>query len=428
MPVPTVREVAKKFRDGSLTPSALTDQCLSRIAELNPKLNAFYEVFTAEARAEAERATRDFREGRDRGPLQGIPVGVKDLIDVAGHVTTSGAHKGFHPPAAREDAEVVKRLRAAGAVILGKTALHEWALGVTSNNAHFGPTRNPHDPTRIPGGSSGGSGAALAAGLCLLALGSDTGGSIRIPSALCGTVGLKPTYGLVSLGGVQPLSVSLDHLGPMANSVEDAFLMLEAISDYRRETVKAPKIFLPRNYFFDEVDPEVARLVREAAARLGTVEEVDVPLARTAWETNPVILLSEAAAEHEVRLRDHPDWFGTGMVERFKGGFRYTGVEFARALQLQKEWKGFLAQLLAGGVLALPGTPIPASAIGDREGSAIARVMTRFTAPFNLAGVPVLSVPVGKVGALPVGLQLVASHACESTLWAVAPQFTSLPL
>src|ERR1043166_2860254 len=282
MPVLTARDAAKKFRDGSLTPSALTDQCLARIAELNPKLNAFYEVFTAEARAEAERAMRELREGRDRGPLHGIPVGIKDLIDVAGHVTTSGAHKGFHPPPAREDAEVIKSLRAAGAVILGKTALHEWALGVTSNNAHFGPTRNPHDPSRIPGGSSGGSAAALAAGMCPLALGSDTGGSIRIPSALCGTVGIKPPYGLVSTKGVQPLSNSLDHVGPMANCVEDAFLLLTAIAPSASLLSEdpRPRILLPKNYFFEEVDLDVEQMVRESASRLGPTTEVEVPGAK----------------------------------------------------------------------------------------------------------------------------------------------------
>ncbi len=421
-PLPSVRELGRRFRDGSLTPSALVEDLLGRIARENPKLNAFYEVFTVEARAEAERATREFREGRDRGPLHGIPVGVKDLFDVAGHVTTAGAHKEFHPPPAARDSEVVRRLREAGAVMLGKTGLHEWALGVTSNNAHFGPTRNPHDPSRIPGGSSGGSGAALAAGLCPLALGTDTGGSIRIPSALCGTVGIKPTFGLVDMEGVAPLSRSLDTAGPMANSADDAFLMLEAMSDFKRKDVRKARVLIPKNYFFDGVDAEVIRLVRAAVEPLGPVEEVDVPLALKAWETNPVILLSEAVAVHEQRLKEHPERFGPGMADRFNGGFAYRGVDFARALAFKEEWRSFLQRLLAvpPAVLVVPGTPVPATPIGDREGSAIARVMTRFTSPFNLAGVPVLSLPVGKVGGLPVGLQLVAPPFGESLLWAVA--------
>src|SRR6266550_4138186 len=180
----TAREAARRFRSGSLTPEALTVELFERISIENPKLNAFYELFEAEARADAAGATRELEEGRDRGPLHGIPLGVKDLFDVAGHVTTSGAHPGFRPPPASADSEVVGRLRNAGAVLLGKTAVHEWALGVSTNNEHFGPTRNPVDPERIPGGSSGGSGAALAAGLTVLALGTDTGGSIRLPAAL----------------------------------------------------------------------------------------------------------------------------------------------------------------------------------------------------------------------------------------------------
>jgi aspartyl-tRNA(Asn)/glutamyl-tRNA(Gln) amidotransferase subunit A len=417
----SVRELGRRFRDGSVTPSAYLDELLGRIRELNPKLNAFTEVFGDQAREEAAQATRDLKNGRDRGPLHGIPVGVKDLFDVAGRVTTAGAHPAFHPPPAAKDAAVVRSLREAGAVILGKTGLHEWALGVTSNNAHSGPVRNPHDPARIPGGSSGGSGAALAAGLCPLALGTDTGGSIRIPASLCGTVGIKPTFGLVNVEGLAPLSRSLDTIGPMATTVEDAFLMLEAISDFRRKEVRRARILVAKNYFFDDVLPEVNRLVREAAARLGPVEEVEIPGARKAWDMNPVILLSEAVAVHEERLRDHPERFGPGMADRFQGGFSYRGIDFARALAFRDEWRMELLRLLAmpPSVLVVPATPIPAPLIGDREGAPIARILTRLTSPFNLAGMPVLSVPVGKVEGLPVGMQIVGPSFGESLLWAV---------
>jgi aspartyl-tRNA(Asn)/glutamyl-tRNA(Gln) amidotransferase subunit A len=419
MNVPTIVEAGRRFREGSLTPERLTEDLLGRIAEENPRLNAFYEVFAREARESAARATRELKEGRDRGPLHGIPLGIKDLFDVAGSVTTAGAHRGFHPPPAKEDCEVVARLRQAGAVFLGKTGLHEWALGVSSNNAHFGPTRNPHDPERIPGGSSGGSAAALAAGLCVAALGSDTGGSIRIPAALCGVWGLKPTYGRVSLRGVVPLSRSLDHGGPMANSAEDCFVLLEAMCDFRREPAKRPRILVPRNYFFDDVDPEVARLVRDAAARLGTVESVEAGDPAAAWKANSVMLLADAASVHEERLKAHPEWFGGTLAERFRGGLDSRAVDYARARDAQREWSAFLRRLLGDdAVLAVPATPVPATVIGDREGAPLARVMTRFTAPFNLARVPVLSVPCGKVGALPVGLQLVAAPGRESVLWA----------
>ena len=417
----TAALAGRKFRDGSLTPEQLTGDLLERIERENPRLNAFYEVFASEAQESAARATRELREGSDRGPLHGVPIAVKDLFDVAGHVTTAGAHPGFHPPPARGDSEVVGRLRAAGAVLLGKTAVHEWAFGVSTNNPHFGPTRNPHDTERIPGGSSGGSGAALAAGLTVLALGTDTGGSIRIPAALCGVVGLKLTYGLVSLGGVTPLSRSLDHAGPMAGSVEDAFLLLEAISDFRRRTIARPKILLPRSFFFDDVDGAITDLVRAAASRLGKTESVEVAGVEAVLGANTVILFCDAAALHEEQLKEHPDWFGASVAERMSTGFKHRGVDYARARDVQRDWTAYLTRLLgADAVLAVPTTPVPATVIGDREGAVLGTLMTRLTAPFNLAGVPVLSVPVGKVGALPVGMQLVAAPGRESVLWAVA--------
>ena len=417
----TIAEAGRRFRDGSLSPEALTRELLGKIGRENDGLRAWYEIFGARAAEEAALAGKELKEGRDRGPLHGIPIGVKDLFDVAGSVTTAGAHSGFHPAPAAEDCAVISRLRRAGAVVLGKTALHEWAFGVSSNNVHFGPTRNPHDPSRIPGGSSGGSAAALAAGHCLGALGSDTGGSIRIPSGLCGVVGLKPTYGLVSLRGVTPLSRSLDHGGPMANSVEDVFLMLEAMADFALAPAGCSRVFLPKNYFFDDVEPEIGKLVREAAGRIGKTEIVDVGDVRAVWEANTVILLSDAAAYHEVRLKEHPEWFGGTLAERFKGGLNTRGVDYSRARDVQREWRAFLSRLLGDtAVLCVPSTPIPATVIGDREGAPLARVMTRFTAPFNLAGVPILNVPVGTVGGLPVGMQIVAAPWRESVLHAAA--------
>lgn len=417
----TIAEAARRFRDGSLAPEKLTEECLSLIAKENPRLNAFWEVFEKEARAEAAAAAKELRGGRDRGPLQGIPIGVKDLYDMAGRVTTAGAHPAFHPPPAKEDSAVVARLRRAGAVLIGKTATHEWAMGVSTNNSHFGPTRNPHDTNRIPGGSSGGTAAALAAGLVPGALGSDTGGSIRMPAGLCGVTGLKPTYGLVDMRGVWPLAPSLDTGGPLANSAEDTFLMLEAMSDYRRSEAARPKILIARNYFFDDVHPGVGKLVREGAAKLGPVTEVDVGDPQAAWDANMKILLSEAAALHEDRVTNHPERFGTGMAVRLSEARNIRGIDYARARNVQREWTSFLAKLLGNhSVLCVPATPVPATVIGDREGVALARVMTRFTAPFNLSGVPILTIPAGKTEGLPVGMQIVAAPHQESVLWAVA--------
>jgi aspartyl-tRNA(Asn)/glutamyl-tRNA(Gln) amidotransferase subunit A len=418
----SIAEAGRKFRSRELSPETLVEMYLDRIRRDNPKLNAYYEVFWDEARQAAAQAAKELRSGLDRGPLHGIPIGVKDLFDVKGYRTTAGAHPGFHPPAAVEDAGVIGRLRAAGAILLGKTALHEWAFGVSTNNAHFGPTRNPHDPARMVGGSSGGSGAALAADLCLGALGTDTGGSIRIPSSLCGTVGIKPTLGRVSTQGVMPLSRSLDTMGPMTRSVEDAFLLLEAMCRYRPEPTPSPRIIVPEGYFLEDCDPRIVNLV----VRAGSLEKVDLGDVKAVWEANAVILLSDASSIHEDRLRDHPDWFGESVGPRLKLGLGYRGVDYARAREEQRQWTARLDRVLGKDtVLAVPSTPAPATVIGDREGLALSRLMTRFTSPFNLAGVPVLCLPAGMVDGLPVGLQLVAASGQESLLRTAAGQLES---
>jgi aspartyl-tRNA(Asn)/glutamyl-tRNA(Gln) amidotransferase subunit A len=422
----TIAEAARRFRAGELTPSALLEDLLQRIERDNPRWNAFYEVFADEARAAAAASTAALAAGRDRGPLEGVPIGVKDLFDVRGRRTTAGAHAAFHPPPAAEDAEVIARLRAAGAVPLGKTALHEWAFGVSNNNAHFGPTRNPHDPDRVPGGSSGGSGAAVAAGLCLGALGSDTGGSIRVPASLCGVVGLKPTYGLVSTAGVVPLAESLDHVGPLARSVEDAFLLLEGMCAFQRAPAPRPRVLLGEGVFLEAASPAVAALARAAAERIGRPEPVDLGDVRPVWQANLTVLLSEAAAFHERRFAERPDLFGGNLPDRLRDGLGMRGVDYARARAVGRAFRARLEAWLGDdGVLVLPATTVPATVIGDREGAVLSRLMSAYTSPFNIAGVPVLCVPAGHVDGLPVGAQLIAAPGRESLLFEAGRRFES---
>ncbi|MHC4608144.1 MAG: amidase [Planctomycetota bacterium] len=413
----TIIETGRQFRDGRLSPATLTDDLLARIERENSNLNAYYEVFADEARAAARAAEKELRAGTDRGPLHGIPVAVKDLFDVAGHVTTCGAHPRFHPPPAEEDAAAVARLRAAGAVFLGKTAMHEYAMGVTNINPHFGATRNPHHPDRIAGGSSGGSAAALAAGLCVAALGSDTAGSIRIPAALCGVTGLKPTYGLVDGTGLFPLAKSLDHPGPMGNSVEDCFLLLEIMSDWRRGDAPEPRFMVPGNYFFDDIDPEVEKVVRAAVERLGEVTDIDAGDVEDFWKQNMTIIPAEASALHAERRAKHPERFGADLRARQEYGAGVTPEQLAHAREAQRDWKDCLDLVLEDdGVLVTPTVLVPAPPIEGAEGVAMVQSLTRLTSPFNLAGVPALSVPCGSARGLPVGLQLVANAGRESLL------------
>src|SRR5580700_1103800 len=267
----TIEQAAGKLRAREVSAVELARESLRKIHAAQPRLNAFITITDEVALEQARRADDDFARGVDRGPLQGIPYALKDLFDTRGIRTTGGA-KIFADRVPDRDCAIYEKLRAAGAVLMGKTGLHELAYGVTNNNPHFGAVRNPHDPTRIPGGSSGGSGAAVAAGMVFFAMGSDTGGSIRIPAAFCGTVGLKPTSGRVSRYGVMPLDFSLDHMGPLARSVRDAALTLQAIAgfDARDDTssrepvdnyvpaascsIRGVRIGLPENFYFDRLD------------------------------------------------------------------------------------------------------------------------------------------------------------------------------
>lgn len=422
-----------------ISPFELTRAHLERIESYNPRLNCFLTVMVEDALQRAREAEKILSSKEAISPLCGIPIALKDLFETRGTRTTAGS-KFFAGYVPESDAMVVQKLQEAGVVLLGKLNMHEIALGVTNVNPHFGACRNPWKLARVSGGSSGGSGAALAAGLCLGSLGSDTGGSIRIPAALCGVVGLKPTYGRVSLRGVIPLSWNLDHAGPLARRVLDAAMLLQAIAGYDPAdpaSIQAPKadflghiqdgvrgwrIALANDEYFTHIDPEVRKAVEEAAIvfeQLGAqVSRVEFAGARQAALSNGLMTTSDAAAFHSERLRNRPEDFGPDVLQRLQTGAAYTACEYIQARRdqvvLRRQFEDFFSQYE---VLLTPTTPVTAPAIEGPDAIEQARRLTRFTAPFNLTGLPAISVPCGFTGeGLPIGLQLVTRPWAEAAL------------
>lgn len=450
----SIEEIGRLFRKRKLSPVELIKLMLTRIEQFNPKLNAYLTVSAELALAQAKKAESELfsprgRKGqRDRGPLHGIPISLKDNIYTAGIRTTAGSKilKDFVP---QRDACVVEQLKAAGAVILGKTNMHEFAYGVTTNNPHFGPARNPWDLSRIPGGSSGGSAAAVAAGLCYGSIGTDTGGSIRIPAALCGVVGLKPTFGRVSVADVIPLSPRLDCVGPLARCAADAALLLDPIfvrGEKEPRLQSATKSFrrkfrlgIPREFFSEVVDNDLwlvfdgtLRSLRKLGADL---IGVSIPLLRETEDAGNQIAWAEATHYHQHAgwFPSHSDDYGEDVRTRLELGAKVPATKYLQALELRESFiEGFHASVAEAKLdaLVVPTTPIPAPTIGEETASVCGTnhstrsLLLPNNRPANLGGLPAISVPCGFTPkGLPVGLQLIGCATCEHLLLRIAHAF-----
>jgi len=428
----TIAEISDLFRRQKVSPVELAGECLDTIGRLNPSLNAFITVMSESALTEAKRAEAEIREGNWRGPLHGIPIGLKDLIDTAS-VRTTAASAVFLNRVPREDAEVVKLLKAAGAIIIGKQNLHEFAYGGSSLISHFGPVRNPVNPEFIAGGSSGGSAAAVASGMCYAAIGTDTAGSIREPAALCGIVGLKPSYGSVSASGIIPLSVSLDHVGPITRSVEDAAILLdvltkntaryrECLQEQRRNLV----IGVPRAYFFEDLDDEIAERVEVALDCLASsgfvVTDVEIRI-----DEDRTLQKAEAFEFHRQMIAEHGDLYDPETRRRILSGKDITPKQRESALHELAHERANIATLFHGiDVLVTPTTPITAPRISDLLADPTAlrpaeMILLRNTRPVNVWGLPAISIPCGFTSSgLPIGLQIIGPPQGEEPVLQVA--------
>jgi aspartyl-tRNA(Asn)/glutamyl-tRNA(Gln) amidotransferase subunit A len=430
----SLADLSTLIRDGQISPVEVTVKALERIECFNPRLNAIWTVTADLAMKQARAAETEILKGHYRGPLHGVPIALKDLVYTRGIRTTAGSKilAAFLPDF---DATVIEKLYQAGAVLLGKAALHEFAYGITNDNPHFGPTRNPWNPSRTSGGSSGGSAVAVATGMCFAALGTDTGGSIRVPASFNGVVGLKPTFGRVSLYGVYPLGYTLDHLGPLTRTVADAGVVYQMIAGFDprdpqsadqplgeiviRRSLQGVRVGVPENYFFDAVDPEVKHLVRTA---LGVLEQcgaqvtaVRVPDMAELTDASRITLLAEAYAVHQNDLEKHPGDLGEDvrlLLEQGKevGAADYVRAQLTRA-RLRRDLENVFDQ---ASVIVTPCTPLAAFRIGETkvvlggEEQDARQASTRPLRAFNASGHPALSVCCGFTGeGLPVGLQIV---------------------
>src|SRR6185503_1377739 len=433
----TLADVGRLVASKALTSEAVTERCLERITEQNRTLNAFVSVLDDDAVAQAKKADQEIASGGYRGPLHGIPISLKDIIDLR-NVPTTAASRVRDGHIARRDATVVSRLRQAGAIFIGKTNLHEFALGTTNEDSAYGPVLHPFDDTRSPGGSSGGSAASVLAGMAYASIGTDTGGSIRIPSAACGLVGLKPTIGEIPIDGIVPLSESLDHAGPMCLSVEDAALFYGVLRGIPNPVAPTPRdasglrFGIPRPYFFDLVDPQVLARFEESCDRLKSAGAIleDVAIAHTK-EIAAIyvhIALPEAAAYHAPTLESRPQDYTENVRLRLEMGRYVLAEDYVRAQRGRHALTREVREALGGrDGLLLPSMPVPATRLGVPTVSiggteeTVRNITLRLTQLFNITGHPAISLPCGRTDeGLPVGLQIVGTRNRTPELLQVA--------
>jgi aspartyl-tRNA(Asn)/glutamyl-tRNA(Gln) amidotransferase subunit A len=446
-----VHELAPKLESREVSPVDVTEAVLENVARYDDTLRAYIDVYRDGALAGARRAQAEIAEGRYRGPLHGVPLGIKDNIYFADRVTTMGSkiHGDF---ISRHNATVVDRLAEAGAVFLGKLNMHEYALGGTTDNRYYGTCRNPWDLDKSPGGSSGGSGAAVAANMATAALGSDTSGSIRIPSTFCGVVGLKPTYGRISRFGVFPEAWTLDHVGPMTRSVKDAAILLDAMSGYDprdpgslnrprtdtagslRESCEGLTIGVVEHFYFNDVDDEIAETVRDAIDLLrqrgAKVRTISIPGLKDAEYALTIIDTCETSTVHRANLRDRAEDYSDDVRMLLECGELPSAVDYLEAQQIRRHMRAEVQEAFDDvDVLAGPTLPIRTPTIGEataklngRDVDALENLI-RLVGPASLLGLPTLSVPCGLVDGLPVGMQLVGPATGEQVVLDVGNAF-----
>jgi AtzE family amidohydrolase len=438
-------EIAERVRTGTLTARTVVDHTLERIAARNPQLNAFTLVTAERARQKAAQVDQLVAAGRDPGPLAGVPFAVKNLFDIQGEVTLAGSKINRDLPPARQDAILIQRLSAAGAVLVGALNMGEYAYDFTGENVHYGASRNPHDRARMSGGSSGGSGSAVAGGLVPLALGSDTNGSIRVPSSLCGIFGLKPTYGRLSRGGSFPFCPSLDHVGPMARSAQDlalAYDVLQGPDDQDAALVKRPvepvgtlsteldprlRIAAMGGYFTQQGTDAARRALQCVADALGTQSTIEIPEVAAARAAAYVITNAESSALHLPNLRTRAHDYDPDVRDRLLAGALLPAIAYLQAQRVRARFQKIFAEVFTRhDILLAPATPMAAPAIGQKtmelggEQMLVRPHLGLYTQPFSFIGLPVVVVPVQLPDSLPIGVQIVAGPWQEARALQVA--------